>query len=111
MTINVTTLSSKNSGSLGLGHLPLAVEPAEPVDLLRQAGVGASRADALHSHKLLPLELHVEVLYEGLPALRRLAVGEVGQDPPTLVRDVGEDNLPEADVSVAADLLDSPLVE
>lgn len=66
---------------------------------------------ARHALQGLSLEALVELVNKRLPALGGLAVGEVCEDPISLLRHVGADDLAEADVGVPPDLLDGALVE
>lgn len=93
-------------------HQALSVElGAEPLHLLGQAGVAPIRPGARDARNHLALEALVELLDERLPALGGLAVGEVCEDPASLLWHVGADDLAEADAGVASDLLNCALVE
>lgn len=59
----------------------------------------------------LALKLSVESVHELLPAICRLTVGEMGQNPLPLILDVRLDHPPESDAGVAANLLNSALIE
>lgn len=89
----------------------LRIHPSKALHLLGKTRVAALRPRGSLLIQHLTLELAVEGVDELLPAVAGLAGVEVLEDPLALLLDVGGDDVAEADVRVAADLLHGALVQ
>lgn len=94
-----------------LGNPALGIHAPKSLHLLRKTRVATLRPRNPRLIQHLTLELPIECDDKFLPAVPGLARDEVLEDPLALLLDVGGDDLAEADVRVAADLLDGALVQ